>query len=325
MESGGTFVDRDVKIPILWQLAGNDTGVVTAYGSGKIVIQGQSSEWIDGVVDVLERENGGQGKGAEFIPRIGADEAGKGDFFGPLVVAAVFIETEAQEKELRKSGVRDSKSISDEAIQKIAGSVKEICPAHSVVSISPKEYNARIKERNNANIVLAEGHASAIENVLGSIQSGVCGLVLIDQFSKSKARVLDELHENGSKMRVEQRHKGESDAAVAAASILARARFLEELAGMGERYGMTVPKGASDVIESGKHFVDVHGADALDTVDTEKNALSLSLSWTINQFQRLYASFSNVKYDNLLNPDTSNYTSNSFSLNYSIMFDGFSY
>ncbi len=61
------------------------------------------------------------------------------------------------------------------------------------------------------------------------------------------------------------------------------------------------------------------------TVDTEKNALSFSISWTINQFQRLYASYNNVKYDNLLSPDTSNYTSNSFSLNYSIMFDGFSY
>jgi ribonuclease HIII len=277
------FIERQTKPPILWQIAADGLGVVTAYGSGKIVIQGNDNGWIDGIADMIEEENGSGGDSSLSIPRIGVDEAGKGDFFGPLVIGAVFVESVEQEVKLRTIGVRDSKTLSDRVISEIAAKIPDICSAHSIVSIEPVEYNKRYKERSNANVVLAQGHAQAIEDVLESIPEGACGLVVIDQFSKSKSRVLDELHENGGKMRVVQKHNGESDIAVAAASILARDRFVKGLAEMGRKYGMTFPKGASDVIRAGKEFVLIHGADELDNVakTSFKTALQVTSTFDI--------------------------------------------
>lgn len=284
----GSLIEHQTKPPILWQLSSDGYGVITAYGSGKIVIQGNDKGWLDRMVEILEGENGSSHEGGKnderglFIPRIGVDEAGKGDFFGPLVVGAVFVETAKQEAELRSAGVRDSKALSDRAIASIARKIQKICSSHSVVSIVPSEYNKQYKELSNANIVLAQGHARAIENVLESISSGACGLVVIDQFSKSKARVLDELLENGGKMRIIQKHKGESDIAVAAASILARDGFVKGLEDIGKSYGMTFPKGASNVIRAGKEFVRTHGADALEEVAKTSFRTALQVTSTFD-------------------------------------------
>lgn len=276
------LVERPTKLPILWQLVAESSGVITAYGSGKIVIQGNDSGWIAGIIDILEEEDEHQKEAHLFIPRIGVDEAGKGDFFGPLVIGAVYVETAEQEAELRNAGVRDSKTLSDQVIAGIARKIPKICSSYSIVSIAPAEYNKQYKECSNANIVLAQGHARAIENVLESISSGACGLVVIDQFSKSKSRILDELHENGSKMRIIQKHKGESDVVVAAASILARDRFVRGLEDIGKIYGMTFPKGANNVIPTGKEFIRVHGADALNDVAKTSFRTALQVTSTFD-------------------------------------------
>ena len=90
-----------------------------------------------------------------------------------------------------------------------------------------------------------------------------CESVVIDQFASSKSRILNEVGQLGIKLNVNQFHKGESDIAVAAASIIARGIFLEEFKKMNEEYGFSFPKGASDVINSGIEFVQKYGREEL--------------------------------------------------------------
>ena len=264
LSTDSTIEIRDVPGNIAWQLAKEGKGVISAYSSGKIVIQSTDSEWTDEISSIIIPEN--QDEKSDFIPHIGVDETGKGDFFGPLVVAAVFVENATQRDELIKLGVRDSKKLSDPRAISLRNKILDLCAYTHEVVISPEEYNDRYVTLRNANKLLAQGHAKAIEETYKSIPKGDCALVVVDQFSKSKSRVLDELLENGKKLEIVQMHGGESDIAVAAASIVARGRFLEEMRKMGEKYKVTFPKGASDVISFGKKFLKDYGIDELKNV-----------------------------------------------------------
>jgi len=98
------------------------------------------------------------------IERIGIDESGKGDYFGPLVIAAVFVDATTQ-GELKLMGVRDSKKLSDGRILELAPDIKTICP-HSVIAIGPQKYNELYAKIKNLNRLLAWGHAKALETLL---------------------------------------------------------------------------------------------------------------------------------------------------------------
>src|SRR5262249_39153885 len=154
------------------------------------------------------------------IERIGIDESGKGDYFGPLVIAAVFVDATTQ-PELGLIQVRDSKKISDGRILEMAPDIKTICP-HSIVAIGPQKYNELYAKIRNLNRLLAWGHARALENLLERVS---CGLAISDQFGDEHF-ILNALQQKGRGIVLEQRTKAESDLAVAAASILARAEFL---------------------------------------------------------------------------------------------------
>src|SRR4029077_1213327 len=93
---------------------------------------------------------------------IGTDEAGKGDFFGPLVVAGVYA-TEATAILLRQIGVRDSKTLSDKRIAEIGVEIRQTCPVN-VVAIGPDRYNEMYAKIRNLNRLLAWAHARVIEN-----------------------------------------------------------------------------------------------------------------------------------------------------------------
>ncbi len=157
------------------------------------------------------------------IERIGIDESGKGDYFGPLVIAAVFVDATTQ-GELRLMQVRDSKKISDGRILEMAPDIKTICP-HSVIAIGPQKYNELYEKIRNLNRLLAWGHAKALETLLERV---TCERAISDQFGNERL-ILNVLQEKGRKIVLEQRTKAESDLAVAAASILARAEFLLRL------------------------------------------------------------------------------------------------
>jgi ribonuclease HIII len=195
------------------------------------------------------------------IERIGIDESGKGDYFGPLVIAAVFVDATTQ-GELALMAVRDSKKISDGRILEMAPDIKMICP-HSIVAIGPKKYNELYAKIRNLNRLLAWGHARALENLLETVS---CERAIADQFGDERF-IQQALQEKGRKIVLEQRTRAESDLAVAAASILARAEFLIRLKRLSDEVGMTLPKGASPAVElAARMVIKKHGRERLDSV-----------------------------------------------------------
>lgn len=191
--------------------------------------------------------------------RIGVDESGKGDFFGPLVVAACYV---GPEHYAELEGVKDSKKLTDAMALRLSDKIAAICP-HSVISIGPTKYNELYAKFKNLNHLLAWGHARAIENVLEIHPSD---LVISDQFAAGGAIVKKALFEKGKLVKFESRVRAEADLAVAAASILARAEFLRRLKALGSQFNMELPKGATNVIGPGKRLVAQHGAEALPEV-----------------------------------------------------------
>ncbi|MFH1546910.1 MAG: ribonuclease HIII [bacterium] len=250
-----------INPPILWKLVSEvPVGNVAAYSSGKIVIQSLNNDWAKGILTSLN--NGSQD---DFVPHIGVDEAGKGDFFGPLVTCALYVPNSEVASQLQMEGVRDSKTISDSTILKLYEKIVQTCPDYSVVTIGPKRLTELLGKSRNINKTLAWAHSQAIENVLEKV-GDECHKVVIDQFSKKKSRVLDALMENGKKLEIVQKHGGESDVAVAAASIVARAVFVMEMDKLSEKYSVKFPKGASDVIEFASDFKSKYGMEKLEEV-----------------------------------------------------------
>jgi ribonuclease HIII len=192
---------------------------------------------------------------------IGTDESGKGDYFGPVVIAGVFL-PEGQEDVLREFGVKDSKRTSDGRARELAEIIKKGY-AHSVVSIGPERYNELYEKLRNLNRILAWGHSRAIENILEKVP---CRLAITDQFG-DKAFVMNALMKKGKRLELVQRPRAEEDMAVAAASLLARAEFLKRLHFLSRDVGVDLPKGASSLVEeAGAKLVRLHGAQILDKV-----------------------------------------------------------
>jgi len=207
-------------------------------------------------------------KGVELgLPIIGTDESGKGDYFGPLVSAGVYID-EQSARDLIACGVKDSKKLTDSKNLEFAREIAKICKGRfAIIEISPARYNDLYKqfkiEGKNLNTLLAWGHAKAIEEILTNVN---CKVAIADQFA-DESFIQSKLQEKGKRIKLIQMHKAEQHIAVAAASILARARFLEKLSKLSNEYKIDLPKGASQkVIENGKKFVDMHGKEALEKV-----------------------------------------------------------
>jgi ribonuclease HIII len=189
---------------------------------------------------------------------IGTDESGKGDFFGPLVIAGFFM-PDGQEGALRELGVKDSKRTSDNRCREIAGILRSgyLC---AVVAIGPEKYNELYDKFRNLNRLLAWGHARAIENILERVDAD---RAVTDQFG-DKSLVLDALMKKGRSIELVQEPRAEEDMAVAAASILARAEFLDRLRSLSREAGVDLPKGAAPIVEeAGVRLVKALGSDAL--------------------------------------------------------------
>lgn len=234
----------------------------------KIVVQGKGST--DFVLNILEPEILGVAElGYEdvtqpewFAPHIGVDESGKGDFFGPLVIAGVYVNP-AITRKLREAGVMDSKRIgSDARIEALAKDIRKVPGIfHEVIQIQPERYNELYAKFGNLNRLLAWGHAKVIENLLAQVPD--CPQAVSDQFA-NPAVLRRALQEKGRGIELVQRTKAESDPAVAAASILARESFVRWLRQASERWRVTLGKGVSaSVKESATLLVQQHGSEAL--------------------------------------------------------------
>lgn len=198
------------------------------------------------------------------LPHIGTDESGKGDYFGPMVVAALMVDALIKSK-LEALGVKDSKLLPDKRCRELAATIREIARGkYEEVEIPPDRYNELYdsfrKEGKNLNHLLAWGHARAIESLLERFS---CTHAVADQFGDERY-ILSRLMEKGKQLKLVQLPKGERYVAVAAASILARDKFLSRLDKLGEEYGTELPKGASEaVVTAAKRLIEMKGPSEL--------------------------------------------------------------
>ena len=246
---------------------------VVFYESGKLVVQGKGTQ--EFVEFVLEPEILKEVKlGYEtvlnpdlLLPRIGVDESGKGDFFGPLCIAGVYINEKIIES-WKELGVRDSKNISsDKKISELAEKILKTpgCVPASVIQ-GPEAYNRLYAKMKSVNTLLAWGHARVIENLLGKKHQMNPPPVkaMSDQFAAKKSVLEKALMASGREIEFVQRHKAEEDLAVAAASILARDEFVKGLAKLEKQFEMKLPKGASAAVDAAaKEFVEKRGSGEL--------------------------------------------------------------
>jgi ribonuclease HIII len=243
------------------------------YESGKLVVQGKGTQ--EFIEFLLEPEILKQAKlGYEtilnpelLVPRIGVDESGKGDFFGPLSIAGVYV-NEAVIKAWAEIGIRDSKNISsDKKIAELAEKIRTTpgCVTDTVI-VGNEAYNRLYSKMKSVNTLLAWGHARVIENLLGKRYQMDPPPVraISDQFASSKSVIEKALMAQGKELELVQRHKAEGDIAVAAASILARDGFVKGLAKLENDFAMKFPKGASAAVDAAaKQFVTERGAENL--------------------------------------------------------------
>jgi len=196
-------------------------------------------------------------------PHIGSDEAGKGDYFGPLVVAAAYADEVALTR-LPQAGVKDSKRVTSlKRLWELDKAVKQICPTHEVVVVSPSRYNELMAAMKNLNRLLAWAHARAIENLLAKIPE--CPLAVTDQFGDE--RILQQsLMKRGRQVELRQQVRAEADPAVAAASVLARAAFVRALERLSQEVGAELPRGATHVVPVGRRVYEKGGGALLGRV-----------------------------------------------------------
>ena len=183
---------------------------------------------------------------------IGTDESGKGDFFGPLVIAGVYVD-ENIKKKLEAIGVKDSKQIAHSSIKKLAENIKKIAGEKSfnIVIINPPRYNELYEKFGNLNKLLAWGHARVLENILTRTEAAAA---ISDKFG-DEGLILNSLQEKGKMLNLYQFHKAEKYTAVAAASIIARDKFNDWFERMNGELNMTIPKGASAKVTEAANII----------------------------------------------------------------------
>lgn len=249
---------------------------IVYYESGKLVVQGKGTqEFIEFVLEpeILKEVKLGYETVLNpdlLLPRFGVDESGKGDFFGPLCIAGVYLNKNVINA-WKDKGIRDSKNISSD--KKIHELAELICKTPGcvvdTVTIGNEAYNRLYARMKSVNAMLAWGHARVIENLMGKRyqMNPLPVRAISDQFAASKTVIEKALMSEGRQIELVQRHKAEEDIAVAAASILARDEFVKGIAKLEHQYQMKFPKGASAAVDAAaKQFVETRGADELTKV-----------------------------------------------------------
>ena len=238
------IIKRDYNFEFTVKWGGESCKIQVYFGKKgvKTVLQGNNSGILYGKIDSLVYN-----KEALFQPEevtepdeyIGTDESGKGDIFGPLVIAAVYTNKKLSE-EMARIGVKDSKQIKNGKIETLAGSILDIINnKYALLELPPEEYNLMYDKFGNLNKLLDWAHSKVIEELLSKVN---CSAVITDQFAKKPLSLSANI--NFSYVDFNQYTKGEKFTGVAAASILARDRFEEWFRQMALQ-GFDIPKGAS--------------------------------------------------------------------------------
>ena len=254
----------ELSTPTHTLFQGKKQGIsLTLYSSGKLTVQGKNKD--EFMTFYLEPEILGSlsysypTQNLAMHARIGVDEAGKGDFFGPLCIAGMYAQGEEDILKMLSMGVKDSKKLSDTKIIEIAKELKKHFTT-SVIRIFPERYNEMYESFKNLNSLLAWGHATVIANLYEKTD---CKEAIIDQFA-SEHVVESALKRKNIPINLTQRTKGEEDPVVAAASILARAAFVEGIEELEKETHLSLPKGVnSDVKKSARKAVGLFGKEIL--------------------------------------------------------------
>jgi ribonuclease HIII len=264
--------------PVSWTLKvrrGTDRCTLTMFRNGTLLFRGKGREHAQKLLDGL-RERLGEAtvvprKKEESVtveyPHIGTDEAGKGDYFGPLVIAGTLVDRR-EEEILRVLGVRDSKGLSDRQVAELAEAIRGALPGRfEVILITPRRYNELYaefrKQRKNLNSLLAWGHGKVIENLLGR---NAAVQAIADKFGDERY-LLNALQTRGREISLVATPRAERFPSVAAASILARAAFVDYLRQKSEASGIKIPKGAgAPVIQAGRRIYERWGMRGLERI-----------------------------------------------------------
>ena len=267
----GNYRRREVPYS-LWSIEG-DRFNATLYakekhGKRKLCVQGAKAE--DFVLFVLEPNVLGAATlgyetvldPAKLAPHGGSDESGKGDYFGPLVVCCAYVDEEisraidgftyfTRNDRREKLEVKDCKQMSDAQVLAAGRQLRALLgpDGYAVVKLGPAAYNRLYAKMKNINRMLAWAHGTAIEELLEKKRN--VGRVVVDQFAPTEATIRRALKTRGKAATIEQRHRAESDLAVAIASVIARELFLRAIMDMTEEvFGAgaerKVPAGSSD-------------------------------------------------------------------------------
>jgi len=229
---------------------------VTIYRSNKVMIQGKDAYdeylmWsgILGFEPMSKKDKPKQSKPHENWARlsaIGSDEVGTGDFYGPVVVCACYVDLDDFNK-AKSLGVKDSKNIKDDQIKKVAPKLMETF-LHSVLVLDNEKYNGLVDQGYNMNKIKAYLHNHAIRKTIARTKQNKVS-VIIDQFC-TKKQYFDYLDNQPVWRHVQMIEKGESyHPAVAAASIIARYTFIKKMDAINDSLGIMLPYGAGPAVD----------------------------------------------------------------------------
>jgi ribonuclease HIII len=250
---------------------GAESVIVNVYSSGKTSTGGKASSLRDLIENWRLAQTNAIAKvhttfaapEPDSTPRVGTDEAGKGDYFGPLVVAGVRVQGVKTARKLHKVGTRDSKTLSVlEAVNVARRVLESVGPENTrVVVLPPKEYEVRRHAAdNNVSKLLAQVNVQIFRE-LGSEE---VKLFVVDEFGKAARSYVEPWLPEGVRLVV--RPGAEDDVSVAAASVLARARYLEEMDTLSEEIGFELPRGATHVLGPARRVAEKRGLEGLEEV-----------------------------------------------------------
>jgi len=260
---------RDKVIPyVVFQAQDEDT-VITMYESGKVMFQGTSAD-VDAAMWGVALENTEEKKEEKKkvnqmyynASAVGSDEVGTGDYFGPIVVTACFVDKKDLEK-LEKLGVGDSKKIEDEKILKIAPEIAKIVKYKSVILKNP-EYNEKYNKDINMNKIKAILHNKVLYQLVNE-EKPKYDYIIVDEFARENRYYEYLIGQTNIQRGITFLTKAEDiSPAVGCASIISRYIFLKEFDKLCDSIQIPLPKGAGkDVDTIGEEVVEKYGEDKL--------------------------------------------------------------
>lgn len=257
---------RDKKIPYAIFQAQEEDTVITLYESGKAMFQGISADVDASMWAMLQdkKEETNNEEDLYHITSIGSDEVGTGDYFGPVVVCAAYVNIE-DIKFLEELKVKDSKQITDDYIRKIAPTIAKKID-YELLVLSNKEYNEKYKTIKNINKIKAIMHNKVLYTL--HQRHSDCNKIIIDEFAKENSyfNYLKEVT-NVERNLIFTPKAENKNMAVATSAILARFTFLEIMDKLSDKYHEPLLKGASsEVDKQAERLIEKYGKEVLDDI-----------------------------------------------------------